>query len=295
MLFSCKGEEQAPQTTRLSPLETVRQLAKENEQYAEIKQTDDMPYPPEIKAIHERGYIVFSMVALDKRPFFYKDEQTGELIGLDVEIGYAIANRLKVKAVFNRDAATFDELILKVANGQADIGLSNLSITTQRAELVRFTNPYATFRQALLINRLEFAKIGLEEQLPQFIKDYRGTIGVLGGTSYVGYAKTNFPNADIIAFDDWKQAVDALFQGRLLAIYRDEGEILSVKKTMKDAPILVKPVLISDKLDRKAIAVSANAPMLQSWLNVFIDDYISQNYQELIASKLIERHIGAGK
>jgi ABC-type amino acid transport substrate-binding protein len=295
MLFSCKGEEQAPQTTSLSPLETVRELAKENEQYTKIKQTDDMPYPPEIEAIHERGYIVFSMVAQDQKPFFYNDEQTGELIGLDVEIGYAIANALRVTAVFNRNASTYDEVIMKVANGEADIALSDLSITMQRAELVRYTKPYLVLRQALLINRLEFAKIGLEDKLPEFIRNYRGTIGVEDGTSYMSYARTNFPNADIKGFQNASKAIEALIVGSVLAVYMDECEILINKRCIKDATILMKLVFISDKSDYIAMAVSADAPMLHNWLNVFIDGYISQNRHELNVRKLIERHIGAGK
>jgi len=291
-LFSCKKDEmrEEQQTAELSPLETVRRLAEENKQFTAGRPVGGMPSSLEFNEIHERGYIVFAMVARDNKPFFYRDEQTGELIGLDVEIAYTIANRLGVRAVFNRDATTFDGVIMKVAQGKADIALSKLSITPRRAELVRFTKPYFIFRQTLLINRLEFAKIGTENQLPQFIRNFRGTIGVLDNTSYVNFAQVNFPEAQIITFDNWNNAADALFAGDLLAIYRDEGEILILNATRNDASILTKPVAIGDKRDLLAMAVSSERAFLQNWLNIFIDDYLLKNSRELTPNRLIERH-----
>jgi hypothetical protein len=87
--------------------------------------------------------------------------------------------------------------------------------------------------------------------------------------------------------------VDALFSGEVLAVYRDEGEILVVNATRKDASILTKPVFIGDKRDPIAMAVSADAPLLQEWLNIFLDEYLLQNRRELTPSRLIERHFGS--
>jgi hypothetical protein len=56
----------------------------------------------------------------------------------------------------------------------------------------------------------------------------------------------------------------------------------------------MKPVIISDRRDPIAMAVSANAPMLQNWLNVFIDEYQFQHGRELTIRRLINRHYGAG-
>ncbi|HCC36793.1 MAG TPA: hypothetical protein DEQ14_03805 [Treponema sp.] len=299
MFFSCKsGEtdgELLPSVSGSSgPLEKVRQLAEENRSFADGRADNIVSHPAEIRAILERGFVVFGMTAQDQKPFFYKDEQTGELIGLDVEIGYAIANRLGVRAVFNRDAASFDEVVTKVVNGEVDIALSKLSLTIRRAELVRFTNPYISFRQAMLINRLEFAKIGPEETLPAFIRNFKGTLGVIKNSSYVNYALMNFPDAQIESFDTWDETVNALFAGKTLAIYRDEGEVLIVNFTRKDASILMKPVFINDKRDPIAMAVSSEAPLLQEWLNVFLDDYLLQNRRQLTPSRLIERHFRTG-
>jgi len=282
MFLACKQKNVAEQHhTRPSPLETVRRLAAENKKFETEPEKSSPLFSQEIKEILDKGYIVFGMAATDQKPFKYIDSASGELIGLDVEIAYTIANRLGVKAVFNRKAANFDEVVQLVVNKEADIALSKLSLTTQRAELARFTHPYIVLRQALLINRLEYTKM-----------DSKISIGVVDNSSYVNFAATNFPNAEIKKYENWAETVNALFEGKITAIYRDEGEILTILATKKDAPILMKPVLINDKLDPIAMAVSAEAPFLQDWLNVFLDDYITQNRKELVPERLVERHFG---
>jgi ABC-type amino acid transport substrate-binding protein len=278
------------ETNLLSPLEAVRQLAALNREASLSPLTDLESYPPEIRAILRRGSIIFGMTSADQKPFFYKDEETGELIGLDVEIGYEIANRLGVRAVFNRDAASFDGVVLNVVNKKVDVALSKLSRTLRRGGLVRFTAPYITFRQAVLVNRLELAKVSSEEDLPRYMKQFRGSLAIIKNSSYVGYAESNFPLAVQKTYDTWPECIDALFSGEVLAVYRDEGEILIINETRKDSGIMMKPVFINDKQDPIAMAVSHDAPHLQEWLNVFLEDYLSQNGSELTPARLVKRH-----
>jgi ABC-type amino acid transport substrate-binding protein len=293
LLVSCEQKEvNTGSSVTPTPLEIVEQLAEENEQIALAIPTGLESYPEEIRTILERGHIIFGMTSADQKPFFYNDEQTGRLIGLDVEIAYEIANRMGVRAVFNREAASFDDVVLKVVNREVDVALSKLSRTIRRAAMVRFTRPYITFRQALLVNRLELAKITSEENLPQFIKRFTGTMAVIKNSSYIGYAGANFPDAVIKTYDTWGECVDALFAGEVLAVYRDEGEILIVTETRENAAILMKPVFISDKQDPIAMAVSHDAPLLEAWLNTFLDEYLRQHDEELAAWRIVKKHFG---
>jgi ABC-type amino acid transport substrate-binding protein len=274
------------------PREVVGRLAKENEQISLLSMTNIQSYPEEIRRILERGYIVFGMTSADQKPFFYEDEDSGQLIGLDVELAYEIANRMGVRAVFNREAASFDDVVLKVANKEVDIALSKLSRTVKRATMVRFTHPYITFRQALLFNRLELAKVSSEDNLPQFVKRFSGDMAIIKNSSYIGYAEVNFPDAVIKTYDTWGECVDALFAGEVLAVYRDEGEILIVTETRKNAVLLAKTVFISDKQDPIAMAVAHDAPLLEAWLNTFLDEYLRQNSEELAVWRIVKKHYG---
>jgi ABC-type amino acid transport substrate-binding protein len=275
-----------------APLETVRYLSAANEKAGENAQRVASAYPEEIWNIINMGKVVFAMTRADQKPFFYVDEQSGVMIGLDVELAYEIANRLGVKAVFNRESGSFDEVVMKVVNKEADIALSKLSRTLRRAELVRYTIPYITFRQGLLVNRLELAKVTTEKKLPEYIKNFRGRLGVIENSSYASYAAVNFPSADIRAFPSWTEAVDALFAGEILAAYRDEGEIQIVNTLRKDSSILMKMVFLTDQQDPIAMAVAPDAPLLQEWLNLFLESYIEQHKKDLTTQKLVERHFG---
>jgi ABC-type amino acid transport substrate-binding protein len=143
-----------------------------------------------------------------------------------------------------------------------------------------------------LINRLELAKVTTEKNLPEYIKNFRGRMGVIKNSSYESYAAVNFPHADIQAYGSWTEVVDALFAGESLAIYRDEGEIQIVNTLRKDSSILMKMVLLTDQQDPISIAVASDAPLLQEWLNLFLENYIIQHKRELTVQQLVERHFG---
>ena len=294
IFFSCGfyNRFEQPPAVYNTPLQTIYLLKEENKQYENLKSRGEAYHAPEIKNILDRGFIVFAMTARDYKPFYYADRATGEFIGLDVELAYSIANRLGVKAAFNRDSSTPDEVISAVINKKADVALSRINFTMRRAEKVRFTVPYISFRHALLINRLEYAKIGTERELPAFIRNFRGNMGVIADSPYQNSAPVNFPHADMKTYDSWERITDDLFKGRLLAAYRDEEEILIAHSEINDAYLLLKPVFIGDKREQIAMAVSADAVLLQEWLNIFIGDFLTQGLNELTPNTLIERHFG---
>jgi ABC-type amino acid transport substrate-binding protein len=302
MFTSCGTEnansgkvESKPGVDSVSPAGLVAALREENTRVSPQIIDNLAAYPLDIQRIIRRGTIIFAMVATDQKPFFYIDQKSQDLIGLDVEIALAIANKLGVRAEFNRQAQSFDAVVVKVAKGEADVAISKLSRTLKRAQLVRFTQPYIVFRQALLFNRLELAKFTTEEKLPTFVRSLSGRVGVIEKSSYLGYAQSNFPGADIVQFPAWEQAVGAVVTGTVLAVYRDELEILKVNASRKDAGLLTKAVFLNDKQDPIAMAVAQDAPMLEAWLNIFLDEYLLEHAADLAAERLVARHFGEDK
>ncbi|WP_455383145.1 transporter substrate-binding domain-containing protein, partial [Salinispira pacifica] len=95
-------------------------------------------FPPDIQRIKQRGTFIVAMTAADQPPFFYKNSD-GQLAGLDVDISKAIAEGLGVRLVFDRSAASFNDLIPIVAGGRADAAISKLSRTLSRAQRVSFS------------------------------------------------------------------------------------------------------------------------------------------------------------
>ncbi|MGM0423870.1 MAG: substrate-binding periplasmic protein [Thermodesulfobacteriota bacterium] len=238
-----------------------------------LHSSDDQRYPPDIQRIKDRGKLVVAMFGQDIPPFFMHDEQ-GNFHGLDVKLARDIASRLGVDVEFNREAESFDEIINIVARKEADMGISWLSQTLERAEKVRFTEPYIVLRQGLLINRLQLAKLPQKDSVLQTLNHAQARIGVRSGTSYVDYAQNVFPQAQIQEYPDWAPyIVDAVFNGELVAGYHDEIEIKKYVVQRPEASIQASTAIIQDLTDPIAMAVPWDSPALLNWLNIYIQNH----------------------
>jgi len=227
---------------------------------------------PDFKAILDRGELIVAMTEGDQPPFYYVGHD-GQLAGLDATLARDIAARLGVKISFNRSAKSFNEVVELVAQGGADVAISKLSRTLVRAQMVRYTKPYVTFRHAMLFNRLRLAQHTPEEALPQLLRGLKGNVGVISQSSYEGYLSQYFPNATAVAFKSWDEAVAAVFAGQVLAIYRDELEIQKINQSRKDASLTLKTVIYKDMKDYIAMAVAWNRPHLAAWLDIYLDSF----------------------
>lgn len=229
--------------------------------------------PPDIARIKQRGELVVAMYYEDVPPFYMHDANN-QLVGIDVEIAHDIANKLGVKLKLNRDSKTYDEIVQTVVNQQADIGLSALSDTLERAKIVRFTKPYWSLKQALLINRLKLPayKNHPNFKKPELLFNQKGIrIGVIKGSSYIEFAKKLFPLADIVSYDTLAQGVDDTKKANILAFLYDEVEIKNWSKLYPEDSLFLKTDFVTQGVDTLAIAVRWQDTHLLAWLELFIE------------------------
>ncbi|MCL1801650.1 MAG: transporter substrate-binding domain-containing protein, partial [Promicromonosporaceae bacterium] len=104
---------------------------------ADVDLTQRIPYI----ALNEDAGAQSLVVATssDSIPFAFQNE-IGSLTGYSIELAERFASYLGFNVVFID--MPFADLITSIADGQADIGIANVAITPQRAELVTFTDPY---------------------------------------------------------------------------------------------------------------------------------------------------------
>ncbi len=74
-------------------------------------------------------------------PFTYHDETTDELVGFDVEVAAAIAEKLGVEPDFKEVA--FDGGLTGVTTGTFDMMANGVDVTDDRKDTYDFTHPYA--------------------------------------------------------------------------------------------------------------------------------------------------------
>ncbi|NBD25165.1 ABC transporter substrate-binding protein [Paenibacillus glycinis] len=227
-------------------------------------------YAPEMRAIYERGALTVAMPAADRKPFFYRDAD-GVLAGSDVELAADMAAQLGVDVKFVRTAKSFDEVVNQVASGQADIAVSKLSATLPRAEKVLFSDPYLTLHQGILLNRLAMARLGSASEDPlALLRQAKVKIGVIAGTSYVGYASLMFAKAEIVRFATPQESMDAAIDGEVAAIYYDELQLKGLLADNPDRSIDLQLHIMTEQVDLIAMAIPPkNAPLL-AWTNLYL-------------------------
>lgn len=226
-------------------------------------------YPADIQRILERKKIVVAMVAADYPPLFRKGEG-GRLEGFDVGIAQDIAKKFGVDLEINRQSQTFDDAVEMVAKGEADLGISNLSINLPRAKMVYFSHPYLILRHALLINRLQLLTLSKEFSVPEISKT-TATIGVLRESAYAPLARSIFPRAVLEEFDSFEDMVAAVVKGKVFAVFNNDLFLKRYLRMHPSAALILEIQVLEDLKDPIAIAVRPDSPHLLSWVNVYLN------------------------
>lgn len=224
--------------------------------------------PPDIQGIVERGKLTVAVLGQDNAPFFMQTE--AQLSGLDIQLARALADQLGVSLDITRSAQTFDQVVDTVYGRKADLAISKISRTLKRAQRVRFSRPYLRMRQGLLVNRLQMAEQTQGRSIVETIRDLRGQVGVIKGSSYVGFLKQKFPQATIVEYPAWEDVVEAVVRGDILAAYRDELEVKKVVRTRPDAALQLQTVALTDTQDSLAVVL----PWSSAHLLAFVDQYL---------------------
>lgn len=99
-----------------------------------------------LKRIYQRGYMIVGTDAAFP-PFEEVDQDTGEIVGFDIDIINAIADRLGVDVEMRNIG--WDPLFTAVPDKTLDLAISAMTITEEREDTFLFSEPY--FRSNLTI------------------------------------------------------------------------------------------------------------------------------------------------
>ena len=194
--------------------------------------------------IQEKGEIVIAMEGT-WAPWTYHDE-SDELVGYDVEVGKAIAEKLGVTATFVE--GEWDGLLAGLDAGRYDIMVNGVGITPERQEEYDFTTPYAYNRTAVIV-RGDYDEIHSMEDL-----NGKKTANTISST-YAEQAEAY--GATVTGVDDLNQTIELLLAGRIDATLNAEVVFADYQKAHPEANI--KIAAYSDDVERVAIPVRKSA------------------------------------
>lgn len=164
-----------------------------------------------VQKIKERGVLLWGSDSEGGAPYVFPDpKDPSKLIGFELEIAEAVANRLGVKARLVQTA--WDSLIPALERGDYDMAMNGLEIIAEREKRVLFSRPYYVYTLQLMVRKNETRITGMQ--------DLKGkTVGTLAG-AVAHDLLTGIGNVDIRSYSAaWPYEDLAL--GRIDAVFLD--------------------------------------------------------------------------
>lgn len=187
-------------------------------------------------------------------PFTYRDEKTGEIVGIEMDIIRAAAAKFGRSVEARR--MMFEELLPTVKSGAADMAASGISITEPRKADVDFSLPYA-FDGGKFLYRAG-------ERMPTMIRAETIRVAVLEATTYDFYLCSH--GIDPVRFRSFPEAVTTLKSNAVDAVFNDGIVVTASAKESNGA-------LAASRFETRenfGIAIRKELPELKAALNAII-------------------------
>ena len=149
------------------------------------------------------------LTTTDTPPYSYRDADSGEIVGIEIDIARAAAAALGRPLEVRR--TKFPELLPKVSAGEADMAASGITITEGRLKTVDFSAPYATEGGMFLYRA--------GEPMPTMIRAEKMRVATLDASTYDFYLTSH--GLDPMRYDSFAKAREDLAAGHLDAVFFD--------------------------------------------------------------------------
>ncbi|AUG98505.1 amino acid ABC transporter substrate-binding protein [Prodigiosinella confusarubida] len=230
----------------------------------------------DLSAIKAAGVIKFGTEGT-YAPYTYHD-QSGKLVGFDVDIGRAVAKKLGVKAEFIE--GRWDGLIAGVNAKRYDAVINEVGITKERQAKFDFSKPYIDAKSVLIVR-------GDNTSIKTF-SDLKGHKSAQSLTSNYSKLASSY-GANIVPTDGFNQSLELVLTGRADATLNDNLSFLDFKKHKPDAN--VKVVATAETGDPSAILVRKNQPQLVKALNKALDEIKADGTYKMISVRYFGQDI----
>src|SRR5210317_1392627 len=174
-------------------------------------------------------------------PFNYIDAETGEALGWDYDVFNYMGELMNFTPVYVPTA--WDGMIQATADGQFMIAGDGITITSERDEIVDFSDGYINLAQKVLV--------AVDNSMVMSIDDLKAgdyTVAVQKGTTNYEFAVGALGEDKVKAFDTFDFAIAAVISGDADATIIDETAGLGYMGANKDKVKLVGEGLQTDPL-----------------------------------------------
>jgi L-cystine transport system substrate-binding protein len=228
-----------------------------------------------LSRIQEKGEIVIATEGT-WAPWTYHDEDDN-LVGFDVEVAQAIAEKLGVTATFVE--TEWDGIFAGLDAKRYDMAANGVEITDERAEKYDFSTPYGYIRTALVVR-------GDNEDIKSF-EDLNGktTTNSIAST-YMILAESY--GATAVGVDTLDQTIQMVLSGRADATLNAEVSIYDYLSVHPDANI--KIVALTEEASQVALPVRKGED--SATLLAAVNQAIEELAEEGELSRISEKYFG---
>jgi glutamate transport system substrate-binding protein len=177
----------------------------------QTEEAQQFPAGSTMAKLQDRGEITIG-VKYDVPPFGFKNPQSGEIEGFDVDMGKIIADELGVEPKFVE--AISDNRIPFLQQGEVDLILSTMTINQERDMEIEFSEPYYIARGRILVPGDSDIK-GIEDLAGK-------RVCTALGSTYEETLREEAPDADLRLVDTYSECLELLQNGAIDAISTDD-------------------------------------------------------------------------
>ncbi len=165
-----------------------------------------------LASVRARGTLRWGGDIQGGEPYAFQDpNDSSRLVGFEVEIADAMAQRLGVRAEFVQN--DWQNLIPSLERGDFDMAMNGIEVTPARAARVSFTRPYYAFTETLVVRR--------DDATVRSLDDLGGQrVGTLNGSFGLDLIK-QAPGVEAVLYEGVEEPYIDLEQGRLGGVVLD--------------------------------------------------------------------------
>lgn len=211
----------------------------------------------------------------------YEYHEGNDIVGIDVEIAKAVADKLGYE--LQVEDMAFDSIIPAIQSGKADIGVAGMTVTEERKKNVNFTDSYATGVQVIIVK--EDSPIQTADDL--FVEGNNYAVGVQIGTTGDIYCSDDIQKKGLGTVEQYNKgadAVQALLTGKIDCVVIDNEPAKEFVKANTGLKILDTEYVIEDY----AIAIAKDNEELTKQINDALKELIQDGTVKTILDKYIK-------
>jgi ABC-type amino acid transport substrate-binding protein len=224
--------------------------------------------------LQDKGKVIIG-VKYDVPPFGFKNPQTGEVEGFDVDLGKIVAEELGVEPEFIE--AITDNRIPFLEDGTADLILSTMTITTDRDAEIDYSRPYFIAHGRILVPKSSDIQ-GIEDLTA-------GTrVCTALGSTYETTLSEEAPDAELELVDSYSECTELLANGAIDAISTDD--VILTGMIIQDDSLH----MVGDRLTVEPYGIGL--PDGDAELQAFLDGVVDKTFENGEWDRLYQKWVG---